>query len=113
MHGSAPLDASGESNKVDSGIGHKLLQHAVLGEVEHLEDIVGQAGREPGGQDALGGAWGLRGGLEQDCVSAEDGGEDRVDGREVGEVPGGDDSETGQRDRGVGKWKRQKERGKG
>ena len=60
--------------------------------MKHLQNIGWETGGGPSGEDAFGGCGCLRSGLEEDGIAAEDGGEDGVDGGEVGEVPWRDDS---------------------
>lgn len=61
--------------------------------MEYLQDVGGETGGGPGGEDALGRGGSLWGGFEENGVSAENGREDRVDRGEVGKVPRRDDAE--------------------
>lgn len=83
-------DAPGERHKVDAWVLHHVCREGGR-EVDDLNRSGWDACAREGGCEALGGEGRLRGGLEEDGVACDEGGEDGVDGDEVGEAVWGED----------------------
>jgi hypothetical protein len=78
----APSDRARERHKAHSGVLHGP-RHEVGREVEALHDVGGYPGGVEGTDESFAGEWRLRGGLEEDGVAGDEGGEDGVDGGQV------------------------------
>lgn len=77
---------AGERDELDLGELDDLVEHIGRADVDELEDVGRETGLGEVGEEAFAEDGGLRGRAEEDSVSGEEGGDEGVDGDEVGKL---------------------------